>query len=150
MKIIIGSDHAGFLAKQEIKKCLIRWGYKFFDVGCYSSKSCDYPDYAVAVAGRVAGNKNSRGILLCGSGVGMSITANKIKGVRAAVVWNKKLGGLSKEHNDSNIICLPARFAKAGELCGTVKAWLAARFEGGRHLRRVKKISKIEKMRGLK
>ena len=111
----------------------------------YSCDSVDYPDYARKVGGAVAAGKFDRGLLVCGSGTGMAIAANKVPGIRAAVAWNEDIARLSRQHNDTNVLSLPARFVPQGEIDKIVKAWLSTDFEGGRHERRVEKIEQIEK-----
>ncbi len=144
MKIIIGSDHAGFDLKQEIKRHLKDLNYEFEDLGCYSKESCDYPDYGFKVAERVA-KENGKGILICGSGIGMSIAANKVKGVRAALCQNEEEAKLSREHNNSNILCLGARIISPENAKNIVKIWLETKFSGEeRHERRIKKITNFE------
>jgi len=144
IKIAIGSDHGGYLKKKELVSYLAG-GYKVVDVGCHSEDSCDYPDYAGKVAALVSANKVDKGILLCGTGIGMSITANKFAKVRAAVCWNVKTAGLASEHNNANVLCLSGRFIPLNTLKKMVKKWIATPFAGGRHLRRINKIRNIEK-----
>lgn len=143
--LAIGSDHAGFELKEELKKYLDGRGYRVEDVGPYSSESVDYPDFGMKVASLVSSGKAGRGILICGSGIGMSITANRYRGVRAALCLTPELARLSREHNDANILVLAARFtetAAAGEITG---AWLATPFSGDeRHTRRLAKIDSIQ------
>jgi ribose 5-phosphate isomerase B len=140
MKLYIGSDHAGF----EMKETLKTWMNTEFpsiqieDKGCESADSCDYADYAHAVAENVTGD--SRGILLCGSANGVSIAANKHAGVRAALCWTEEIATLARQHNDANIICLPARFISSEEAFEITNIFLQTEFEGGRHQRRVEKI----------
>jgi ribose 5-phosphate isomerase B len=138
--IPIGSDHAGFPLKQRLVAELRKLGYEPLDLGTHSSDSTDYPDYAHAVAGRVEHHEAARGVLLCGTGLGMSYAANRHPGVRAAVAWTPEIAKLSREHNDSNVLVLPARFVTDEQGVEILKAWLDARFEGGRHARRVAKI----------
>ncbi len=142
MRIVIGSDHAGFLRKKEILNYLTGKGHRVVDVGCYSEESCDYPDYAKKVGRAVSLGKADRGILICGTGIGMAMTANKFKSVRAAVCWTPRVAALASEHNWANVLCFSARFLslKVGEKI--VDAWLKTPFAGGRHLRRLKKIEK--------
>ena len=145
MKIAIGSDHGGFPKKKEIESLLTQLGCKIVDVGCHSEDSCDYPDYARKVAKAVAGRQVDKGILLCGTGIGMAIAANKVPGVRAAVCWSVKTAELAAEHNQANVLCLSGRFLSTDLLKKMVKAWLETEFGGGRHERRVRKIGQIEK-----
>ncbi len=142
MKIAIGSDHAGFLRKKEIISYLTHKGHKVVDVGCYSEESCDYPDYAAKVARSVSLERAERGILICGTGIGMAMAANKFKNVRAAVCWSPKVAALASEHNQANVLCMSARFLTLQQGERIVAAWLKTPFAGGRHLRRVKKIEK--------
>jgi ribose 5-phosphate isomerase B len=143
MKLLIGSDHAGYERKQALVRFLSGQGWEVEDVGTHSPESTDYPEYAVAVARRVAQGEAKGGILLCGSGNGVCITANKVPGVRAALAWNPELARLARAHNDANILCLPARFVTDEEAIAIVRAWLEATFEGGRHARRVQKIHEL-------
>jgi ribose 5-phosphate isomerase B len=139
--IPIASDHAGFQMKQRLVDELKKLGYEPRDLGSPDDTTPDdYPDYAHLVAKEVAGGEAKRGILLCGSGVGMDIVANRYKGVRAALAWQPEIGEMSRRHNDSNVLVLPARYMSNEEGLATMKAWLDTRFEGGRHERRVKKI----------
>ncbi|WP_373515889.1 ribose 5-phosphate isomerase B [Persicitalea sp.] len=139
-KIAIGSDHAGFEYKQPIKEWLEANGYEPTDYGTDSFESTDYPDYAHPVASAVENGEYERGILLCGSGQGVCITANKHAGIRASLVWKKEIAELSRKHNDANIICLPVRFIELEEALISVQKFLSTDFEGGRHQRRVGKI----------
>ena len=145
MKIIIGSDHAGFKLKSKISALLKKKGFSVKDAGTYSEASCDYPVYAYAVAREVSKGKFKRGILICKSGIGNSIVANKLKRVRAALCYNVKAARLSRRHNDANILILGAGFIKSDTAKKMVSAWLDTKFEGGRHKRRVNLIKKIEK-----
>ena len=144
MKIAIAADHAGYEEKERLKPVLEELGIQYEDLGTVSTESVDYPDYARKVAEEVAAGKVDQGLLLCGSGTGMAIAANKVPGVRAAVAWNEEIARLAREHNDANILSLAARFTPFEELVKIVRAWFAARFDGGRHERRVEKISEIE------
>lgn len=145
MKIALAADHAGFEDKESLKKTLDDLGVEYEDMGTYSCDSVDYPDYARKVGEAVAGGGYDRGLLLCGSGTGMAIAANKVPGVRAAVAWNEDIAKLSRQHNDANVLSIPARFISHDETDKIVKAWFSADFEGGRHERRVEKIEQIEK-----
>jgi ribose 5-phosphate isomerase B len=139
--IPIASDHAGFQMKQRLVDELRSLGYEPQDLGTLDDTTPDdYPDYAHQVAKEVAAGEAKRGILLCGSGVGMDIVANRYRGVRAALAWQPEIGEMSRRHNDSNVLVLPARYMSNEEGVATMKAWLDTRFEGGRHERRVKKI----------
>jgi ribose 5-phosphate isomerase B len=139
--IAIGSDHAGFEYKEGFRKWLEQNGYTVKDFGTYSTASADYPDFAHAVASAVEKKEFDLGVLVCGSANGVAITANKHQGIRAAICWNEELAALSRQHNDANIVCVPARFVayELGEKI--VEKFLSSTFEGGRHANRVNKIS---------
>lgn len=139
--IAIGSDHAGFDFKEDLISFLEGNGFSCQDFGTYSSDSVDYPDFAHPVAAAVEQKVVAFGILLCGSGNGVAITANKHQGVRAAICWGEELSKLAREHNDANIICIPARFVREGDAERMVETFMNTPFEGGRHQRRVEKIS---------
>ena len=139
-RIALAADHAGFEEKEKIKKTLDDLGVEYSDMGTVSTDSVDYPDFARKVAEAVSSGEFEQGLLVCGSGTGMAIAANKVKGVRAAVAWNPDIARLAREHNDANILALPARFTSADEAEKIVQAWFGANFEGGRHSRRVEKI----------
>ncbi|MFN5652953.1 MAG: ribose 5-phosphate isomerase B [Flavobacteriia bacterium] len=141
MVIPIGSDHAGFETKQILIAHLIQLGYEVKDYGCYSDQSIDYPDYAHPVAEHIEANPGSFGILLCGSGNGISMTANKHQGIRCALCWTAEIAELARQHNDANIISLPARFISVEEAKQMAEIFLNTAFEGGRHATRVAKIS---------
>ena len=140
MIIPIGSDHAGYKAKEIVKRILEDNGYMPVDYGTHSEESVDYADYAVQVAEAVNDAEYERGILICGSGQGVCMTANKFEYIRAGLVWNKEMAELTRLHNDANILCMPGRFLKEEELKEIVLTWLNTGFEGGRHERRIKKI----------
>lgn len=144
MKIAIGSDHAGFKRKQLLRDALVQWGHKVVDLGCHSEERCDYPDYAKRVAESVAQGRCEKGVLVCGTGIGMSIAANKVPGVRAAVCWSPYTAEMAIEHNWSNVLCVPGRVLTAHQVNRILKVWLDSRPEGGRHERRVRKITKLE------
>jgi len=139
-KICIASDHAGFKIKEFIKSIFIKKKMSIIDLGTYNSTSVDYPDYAKKVAKRVKAKKSDIGILVCGSGTGMAISANKTSGIRAATCYNKTSTRLSRLHNDANIITIGARLTKKKDIPKIISIFLNTPFEGGRHLRRVKKI----------
>ena len=139
-KICIASDHAGYKLKETIKDHLINKHVSIFDLGPFISKSVDYPDYAKKLSNRIKLKKSDVGILVCGSGTGMAISANKIKTIRAAVCYNLKSTILSRQHNNANIIALGSRLTKKKLSLKLVEVFLKTKFEGGRHLRRVKKI----------
>lgn len=147
MKIAIGSDHAGFLLKEKLRKALKRSNRKtrVTDLGTHSPVSVDYPEFAVKVARRVSARKADFGILVCGSGIGMSIAANKIRGVRAALCRDERDARLARQHGNANILCLGGRRTSSKKAVKMAKIFLKTRFEGGRHLRRIQKISKLEK-----
>ena len=139
-KICIASDHAGYRMKERIKDYLINKSISVIDLGPFSEDSVDYPDYAKKVAMRLILLKSDAGILVCGSGTGMAITANKFKGIRAAQCYNKTSTILSRKHNNSNIICLGSRMLKNNEAIKYIKYFLNTKFEGGRHQKRISKI----------
>ena len=138
--VCIASDHAGYNLKEDIKNYLISKSVSIFDLGPYEKKSVDYPDYAKKLARRVKLKKSDAGILVCGSGTGMAISANKIKDIRAAVCYNPKSTRLSRQHNNANIIALGSRLTKKKLSLKLVDVFLKTKFERGRHLRRIKKI----------
>jgi ribose 5-phosphate isomerase B len=140
MLIPIGADHAGFQTKQILIDYLTSLGHEVKDYGCFSEESIDYPDYAHPVAQHVISNPGSLGILLCGSGNGISMTANKHQEIRCALCWTTEIALLARQHNDANIISLPARFITIDAAKEMVKAFLETPFEGGRHANRVAKI----------
>lgn len=141
MKIAIGSDHAGFDYKSLIKRALEEQGHTVEDFGTYSSDSVDYPDFAHPVANAVEKQESGLGILICGSANGVAMTANKHQDIRAAICWTAELAELAKLHNDANVVCIPARFISEEEAKAIVNKFLSTEFEGGRHDRRVQKIS---------
>jgi len=144
MRLSIGTDHAGFAFKEGLKAWLQAQGHAVQDEGAHSLERCDYPDFAQAVAERVAGGGADKGILICGTGIGMSIAANKVKGIRAALVHDLYTARMSREHNDANILVLPARMIApeyAQEIC---KTWFASQYEGQRHQARLDKITSLE------
>tara|TARA_Y100000748_G_scaffold19261_1_gene14880 strand:+ start:252 stop:695 length:444 start_codon:yes stop_codon:yes gene_type:complete len=139
-RILIASDHAGFNLKEKIKKFLLKKGKIVLDLGTKNNNSVDYPDFAHLVAKKLKRNNYQFGVLICGSGVGMSITANKHKNIRAALCYTENAAKLSREHNNANIIALGARLTKVNVALKCVQTFLKTNFKGGRHLRRVKKI----------
>jgi len=144
-KVIIGSDHAGYAMKERIKKEL-GGQYKFIDLGTDSEKSVDYPVYAEKVAKQVAVTPDSQGVLVCGSGIGVSITANKVKGIRAALAYSKNAAALARRHNDANIVCTAGREGTMDDPVAIVKTFLETDFSGDeRHARRVKQMMDVEK-----
>lgn len=140
IKIQIGSDHAGFELKAQIIRFLTEQGFSVKDFGCYNTDSMDYPDVAHPLAEAVLADAGSLGILICGSGNGVCLTANKHQGIRAALCWLPELGALAKQHNNANILCLPARYVDTETAKEIVTSYLSATFEGGRHQNRVGKI----------
>ena len=144
MKIAIGCDHGGFSLKQLLLKHLEQKGYTIKDFGCHSDASVDYPDYAYPVAKAVAGGEAEKGILICGTGIGMSIAANKVKGIRCALCSDTFSAHATAEHNDSNILALGARVVGPGLALDIVDTWLGAQFMGKQHTARIEKIAKIE------
>ena len=141
-KIAIGSDHAGFELKEKIKNILEGMNLGWEDMGTKSTDSCDYPDYARAVADAVSEEKVKRGIICCGSGIGVSIVANKVRGIRAALCHDQVDAETSRKHNDSNVLCLAGRRTSIEECEKIIKTWMETEFEGGRHQLRVEKIEK--------
>jgi ribose 5-phosphate isomerase B len=144
-KIALAADHAGYEEKEKIKATLDELGIEYVDMGTASTDSVDYPDYARKVGEAVSSGDFEQGLLVCGSGTGMAIAANKIHGVRAAVAWSPDIARLARQHNDANVLSLPARFMSEGDAVNVVKAWFEADFEGGRHAKRVEKITELER-----
>lgn len=138
--IPIAADHAGYEMKKRLVATLRELGYEPLDLGAQSAEPSDYPEFAHAVARLVAGGQAKRGVLLCGSGIGMDIVANRYPRVRAALVWDPQIAELSRKHNDANVLVLPARFISESTGIEILKRWLSSEFEGGRHARRVEKI----------
>ncbi len=145
-RIVLGSDHGGFRLKEALAGFLRSRGFRLVDVGTFSEESMDYPDTAYKVARMVARKQAARGILICKSGIGNCITANKVPGVRAALCYNMKAARLSRLHNDANVLVLGALFVKPLRAKKIAELWLKTEFEGGRHLRRLKKIERIENL----
>ena len=146
MKIFVGSDHRGFQLKKKVDDTLKKLGHEVVDVGTDTdSVACDYPEVALKVAMKVAEDLKSRGILLCMTGIGHSIAANKVPGVYAALVYTKEAAVLSRQHNDSNVLVLGSKFIDSADLEEIIKTWLSTAFEGGRHLRRKEQIQDIER-----
>ena len=145
MRIAVGCDHAGFELKQQVLQMLLETGREWQDFGCYDTSSVDYPDVARAVAEAVADGRCERGLLFCGTGIGVSITANKVQGIRAALCYETFSAIASREHNDSNVLCMGARVTGPGLAAEIVKAWLKTPFSGdARHSRRLEKIRQLE------
>ena len=140
MKIAIGSDHAGFKLKETVRKYLLEKGLEVKDFGTYNEDSVDYPDFAHPVANAVENKEVDFGIIMCGSGNGINMAANKHKGIRAALSWNAEIAKLARQHNDANILTLPGRFIEEAEALKAVDVFLETAFEGGRHQKRVEKI----------
>src|SRR5687767_402704 len=145
MKIAIASDHAGFEEKERLKPMLTEMGIEFEDLGSVAEESVDYPDYARKVAEEVSHGRVDQGLLVCGSGTGMAIAANKVPGVRAAVAWSEETARLARQHNDANVLAIGARTTPPTDIPKIVRAWFSTEFEGGRHAARVNKISDVEK-----
>jgi ribose 5-phosphate isomerase B len=143
-KIAIGSDHAGFEAKEKAKNELVLLGIEVIDKGADSLDSVDYPDFGAAVARAVASGEVERGVLVCGSGIGISMAANKIPGARAALCWNEETARLAREHNDANVLCFGSRFIEPEQAARMVRIFLETDFAGGRHAQRVEKLSALD------
>jgi ribose 5-phosphate isomerase B len=143
-RIVIGSDHGGFALKEKLIASLKRSGFAVRDVGTYSEESCDYPVYALRVARAVSSGAFARGIVICKTGIGTSIVANKLPRVRASLCYNVEAAVLTRQHNDSNVLSLGSRFVDPRKARAIVSAWLATKFEGGRHARRRALIRRIE------
>ena len=148
MKIAIGCDHRGFEVKTKLIELVTKLGHEVTDVGSFSEESCDYPDLAAAVGRMVSSGEVDRGILLCGSGIGMCIAANKIPGVRAAPCHDDLTAEMSRRHNDLNVLCLSADMLGERLIDRLVEVWLNTPFEGGRHSRRLEKIAELERTKG--
>lgn len=144
IKVAVGCDHGGIVLKESVVKTLNRLGADVLDLGCYDAESVDYPVYAKKVADAVVSGECQLGVLMCGTGIGMSIAANKVKGIRAAVVTNTYMAKLTRNHNNANIIALGGRVITPEEAEEIVEAWYTAEYEGGRHQRRLNMISAIE------
>ena len=145
MRVAIGSDHAGFALKEIIKALLDELAVPYEDLGTATAQTVDYPDYAEAVGREVAAGRADRGILVCGTGIGMGIAANKVPGVRAAVAWDEDSARLGRAHNDANIMALGGRTTPAGEVAAMVRAFLTTAYEDGRHDARLEKIARLER-----
>ena len=144
MRIAVGADHAGYELKEKLKFHLERLGYAVEDCGTVSSDSCDYPDFAHAVACRIASGAAQRGVLVCGSGIGMAIAANKTPGVRAANINSEYEARMSREHNDLNVLTMGSRVLAEEQAIAILDAWLNTRFAGGRHQQRLEKLAALE------
>ena len=145
MKVAVGADHAGFSAKKELIATLTNLGHEVMDLGSLTPEPVDYPKIAEKVAMEISSGRSERGILICGTGIGMGIAANKIPRVRAAVCFDEFTTRVSRTHNDSNVLCLGGRVLSDSEIVRLAQFWLEAKFEGGRHARRVSQIDEIEK-----
>jgi RpiB/LacA/LacB family sugar-phosphate isomerase len=146
MRVALASDHAGYELKEKVKEYLRSLGVEIQDLGAFSAaQSVDYPDYAAAAAARVSDGTADRAVLICATGAGMCITANKVPGIRAVAGWEPEIVRLSRAHNDANVLCLPGRFMEAKTAQELVKIWLVTAFDGGRHQHRGDKISALEK-----
>jgi ribose 5-phosphate isomerase B len=144
LKVVLGADHAGFRLKEEVKRFLLASGLEVEDLGTHSEEPVDYPDVAEMVAGKVARGEGELGILICGTGIGQAIAANKVPGVRAALANDVFTARLAREHNDANVLALGARVVGVDLALDVVRTFLGARFQGGRHAKRVEKIRSME------
>jgi ribose 5-phosphate isomerase B len=144
MKLCLACDHRGFTAKEQLKGYLASHGHEVIDVGCESQASCDYPDTGLAGAQAVSAGQCERAILFCGTGIGMSITANKVYGIRAALCHDELTAELARRHNDANVLCLPADLLGNELIRRVVEVWLKTEYEAGRHVRRLQKITEYE------
>jgi ribose 5-phosphate isomerase B len=144
MKLAVASDHAGFGLKEEIKDLLEKEGHDVEDFGCYNEESCDYPDFSRKLCDAVLRSVCERGVLVCGSGLGMSYAANRNKGIRAALCVNTEMAKMSRAHNDSNVLVLGARIIESDDARDILHAWIQTPFDGGRHLRRIRKMDGLE------
>ena len=142
MKIVIASDHAGYFLKEKIKDFLQREGYEVIDVGCHSSVAVDYPEFGIKAVEKILKKEADYGILICGTGVGMSLSANKVDGIRSVVCSEPYSARMAREHNNANILSLGARFMSQEEIYDVIETWLEEPFEGGRHQRRIEKLDK--------
>jgi ribose 5-phosphate isomerase B len=148
MKVALGCDHAGFILKDVVTACLEQAGHEVLDEGTYSDESCDWPDFGERVALRVASGEAERGIAICGTGIGMTMTANILPGVRAALCNDLYTARYSRLHNDANLLALGARVVGPGLAEEIVRTWMETRFEGGRHSRRLDKLAEVERRHG--
>lgn len=146
MRIYLGADHAGFQLKEHVKRTLAALGHEVTDVGTYAEESVDYPDYARTVGEAVAGGQADAGVLICGTGLGMVIAANKVPGVRAVPVYEPEMARMARRHNNANVIALPGRFITPEAADEVLEAFLTTGFEGGRHQRRIDKIGELEQL----
>jgi ribose 5-phosphate isomerase B len=146
-KIAIGSDHAGFEAKEQAKREIEHLGLEVEDKGTNSLQSVDYPDFGAAVGRAVVSGEVDRGVVICGSGIGISIAANKVPGVRAALCWNEDTARLAREHNDANVLCIGARFIPPEQAARMIRVFMETEFSGGRHQERVEKLTRLDEAR---
>jgi ribose 5-phosphate isomerase B len=146
-KIAIGSDHAGFEAKEQAKREIAALGLEVDDKGTNNLDSVDYPDFGAAVGRAVVSGEVDRGVVICGSGIGISIAANKVPGVRAALCWNEDTARLARQHNDANVLCIGARFIPPDEAARMIRVFMETEFAGGRHQERVEKLTKLDEAR---
>ena len=142
MKIVIGADHGGFELKEQLRSLLVGLGHEVDDIGCHSLDSVDYPDIAESLTARLTGGSGEAGILICGTGIGMSMAVNRDPAIRAALCHDEYTARLSREHNNANVLCLGARVIGLGVAEGVVRTWLETEFTGGRHQRRIDKFSR--------
>jgi ribose 5-phosphate isomerase B len=145
LRVAVGSDHGGYKSKELLKSYLESLGYRVVDVGCYSTESVDYPDFALAVARKVASGECERGIMIDGAGIGSSMVCNKVRGIRAALCYDLKTVVNSREHNNANVLTLGGPLHTPDELCQMSKVWLETRFAGGRHWPRINKMMAVER-----
>ena len=143
-KIAIGSDHAGFEGKEQARQFLASRGFEIVDKGTGGAESVDYPDYGAAVGRAVAAGEADCGVVMCGSGIGISIAANKVPGVRAALCWNEETAQLARRHNDANVLCIGARFIEPELAARMIQTFVETEFDGGRHQQRVDKLSQLD------
>ncbi len=143
-KIAIGSDHAGFEGKEAAKKAIADLGIEIDDKGTNTLDSVDYPDFGAAVGRAVVNGEVDRGVVICGSGIGISIAANKVPGVRAALCWNEETARLAREHNDANVLCMGARFIEPELAARMIRTFMETEFSGGRHQQRVEKLARLD------
>jgi ribose 5-phosphate isomerase B len=148
MNVVICSDHRGYRAKECVKTVLLREGHCVNDFGCDEPTSCDYPDLAIPAARSIADRQNDAGVMICGTGIGMGITANKVRGIRAAVCHDELGAEMARKHNDANVLCLSADLLGEELIKRIVEVWLNTPFEGGRHQRRIDKIKQFENSNG--
>ena len=146
-KIAIGSDHAGYEGKERAKEAIAALGYEVADYGTQGLESVDYPDFGAAVGRSVASGEVERGVLICGTGIGVCMAANKIPGVRAALCWNEETARLARQHNDANVLCIGARFIDPDTAAAMIRAFVETEFAGGRHQQRVEKLTQLDEAR---